>query len=729
MNAVASIIWFADAVHFSPEIIGEKGVDFGRLHSLKLPIPDGFIIPSSIFQKLLTPDHIHKIELDLQTIQIDQPETLVRASEKIKNQIMRLEIPQALAIDISNAYHKIGEHEFVALRSSKTNGQLPSQHATWLNVHGDANVIDSVRKIWASMFEPKMLLHISQHLTPLKHISQAIVVQRMTQSRVSGVAYSKNPETNNKRSVVIDAIWGLGEYLLDYMIQADRYEVEKNTWNVIQQGKHPQQYELVRKEGMTEEFEIPESRKFAAKLREKELKEIAELAVKAQQLLFFPQRLEWAYEGDTLYILQTQQLTETFSQQVMANANDERLGHLAPLLYGSSVQEGLISGRVRVCRTEKDFQELKPGEILVTAKLPSLHLHLFRSAAGIICDTPLFPRDVFSLGIPCVANTHFGTSALKTGQFVTVYGQQGTVYEGSLDYAEPKNSQASKPLHFTKVLVSTGEPEAAKHISTLDVDGIGLLRAEFMFASLGIHPKKLIKEHKEDILIQTLVSGIRKLCDSVKQKPVYYRFIDFTSQEFLQLEGGKEYEKPEENPILGYRGGLRYMSNISSFDIELSAIAQLKEEGYDNLHIMIPFLRSVDELVLLKKHLAQYDLIQSKKLELWMMVDVPAVALGIDRFLEQGVDGVAIGAKDLISLFTGIVPSDNTAFTTSYFDQPAVQQLMQHIVKTCQNFSRPVIFCEHQLNQKMIEFLLSIHVDGISVNRKQVQYVKALIER
>jgi pyruvate,water dikinase len=727
MEHLPNIIWFKESASFSTSVVGEKGVDLGRLQSAQLPIPGGFVIPSHVFSSLLTEDLKHRIDQIFSQIQEHIPATLTQASDSLKQLVMSLRIPDEVAREIARAYHQLGNQEFVAVRSSKSQPRLPTVHATYLNIQGDASVVDVVKKVWSALYDPKVLLSLYQNLLSPSTVSQAVVIERMTQSRVSGVAYTKNPTNNNKRTIVIDAIWGLGDYLADHIIQADRYEIEKDTWEVIQQNRHAQDQELVRRVGKTETIKVPDTRKFSPKLTPEELKLVAQLALKVQQFLFFPQRIEWSLENNQLFILQTEQLVETVGDNEVPSMSMQT-GTMRPILYGSSVQGGLISGKVRVCRTEHEYHTLQPGEILVTKKLGMLYLEKIRKAAGIIADEPIFPRDVQSLGLPCVGNTHFGTAVLKTGQVITMYGQQGTVYDGTLEYSTQKSTSTTGEVKPTKLYLSIGEPNNIHKVPLEEISGVGLLRAEYMFASTGIHPKKLLHERKENLLIHSLREGMKNVCQAVHPKPVYYRFLDMTSADLRSLDGGDQFEPEEVNPVIGYRGPLRYLTDLAVFNLEIEAIAELKREGFDNLHIMVPFVRSVEELVLIKSHLAKHGLTQSSRFQMWMMIDTPAVALTLDNFFSHGVDGVAIGSRDLLMLLLGLDPELSTSFSQSYSNAPAFHQIVEHIVQTAKKFQKPVIFCEHVLNQQLLEFLATVHVDGISVNAKQIPFIKRMLK-
>lgn len=725
MEHLPSTIVFSDSANYSLSVVGEKGIDLGRMISSKLPIPPGFVIPSYVFTSLLTEDIKKQLEIQFSRIEEKHPETIKQVSSQLQQIILKIEIPEDIARAIADAYRKLGTQTYVAIRGSQTDARLPHVHATFLNLQGDANVIHAVKQAWAEIFSPKPLLSMFENLIPFSQVTQALVVQQMSQSRVSGVMYTKNPENNNKRNIIIDAIWGLGEYLNDHLIQADRYEIEKDTWELVQQNRHAQDKELVRKGEGTQEVATPEVRKFAPKLTSEELKQLAQLAIKVQQFLFFPQRIEWSLEENQIFILQTEQLVEQITDPQVSVT--QQTGTMRPILFGSSVSPGLISGKARICIHDQDYSKVQAGEILVIKKLSMLQLEKIRKVAAIVADDTIFPRDVHSLGIPCVGNTKFGTHIIKNGQAITVFGQQGTVYDGQLEYKMFSNEEKKSAPH-TKVYLSTGEPESLNRSLLDQVAGIGLLRAEYMVADLDLHPKHALHTKKDHLFTHRLQQGIKKACEAVHPRPVYYRFLDMTSSQMRKLAGGEEYEPKEENPIIGYRGALRFLTDLSSFNLEVDAIKELKREGYDNLHIMLPFVRSVEEFVLLQSHLRSHGLAQSKNLQLWLMVETPAVALSIESFLSHGVDGIAIGSQDLKMLLLGLDPQVASVFSHSYDHSSAFLNMLKNIAESAAKFKKPVIYCEQTMTKDLVEYLSTLNLEGISVNARQIPFVEKILK-
>ncbi len=726
MEHLPTIIWFKHCTDFPLSQIGEKGVNLGKLELEGLPIPPGFVIPSGVFAHLLTPSKEH-LEHIFAQVDSTNPQQLGHVSQQIHQLIQHIHIEDEIAQAIIEGYENLGNNAFVAIRSSKSDSQLPDIHDTYFNIQGDANVLEYVKRVWAQLYQPKMLLYLFEHLRSPADIAQAIVVQRMTESKVAGLAYSRNPDNQNKRTVVIDAVWGLGDHLRNHPQDADRYEVEKDTLQVIQQQRHAQDTELIRRLGKTHETPIPDSRKFSPKLSSQELKQLATLAVHIQQKLFYPQQVEWALEAGKFYLLQTQPLMEKVVDP--HHSLTAQTGTMRPILFGSSAHPGLISGKVKLCPTPAQYTSVLNGEICVTHKLNTHHLEALRKAAAIIVDEAVFPRDVQHLGIPCIGNTHFGTHTLKNGQQITVYGQQGIVYEGTLRFSQESGDALHEVKPYTtRLYLALNHPDELSTIEQQLYAGVGLLRAEQIVEQIGLHPKFAIHQQKEQFFVHQLAQQIQTVCKAVHPKPVYYRFLNMTSDVLKKLHGGAEYEPTERNPELGYRGAFRNLTDTASFDLELEALRQLKQSGFDNLHVILPFARSVEEFVLLKSHLEKKGLQQSSHFQIWLSVDTPAAALTLEGFLSHGVDGVMIAAEDLHMLLFALDAKSATELSVSYHKAPAMKAIIKTIIAAAKKYQKPLLFGEYQLDSELVELLVHQQVEGICVTPKQIPYMTKLLK-
>lgn len=722
MNQPRPIIWFRECSTISPRLIGEKGTNLGRLHRAGLPIPDGFVIPSSVLSTLLDEQTRHQIRAEFSRIERKYSPELNRVSQAIQQQIQRLHITDEIAHTIAEAHNTFPEGSFFAVRSSRTISALPSIHATYLNIYGDANLFEAIKKVWASLFSTQILEYAFEHLLDPTELTQAVVIQKMVDARVSGLVYSKNPENNNKRNIVIDAIWGLGEYLDGHPEFADRYEVEKNTWELINQSRHAQLTQLTKKNGRTEEVNVPDSRKFTEKLSPPEMKKLGELTVKTQQLLFFPQQIEWALENDRFLILQTNVLQEHVP--LATDIQTKQLSTMRPLLYGTTVHPGLVSGQVRLCKDDKDYGLLKNGEVLVTNALLPHAIPNGVKLSGIISDTPVQPRDAHILGAVCIGNTRIATQTLRTGQWVTLYGQQSVIYDGKLITKEALHNKKVDYTTRTKLYLSIDTPHVFTSTIAKGIDGIGILRAEKFLKNSGAHPKSLSPTQHEHLMSREFYHEIQVICDTVHPKPVWYRFSDLTTHELLQLEHAKEYEVAEENPLLGYHGTLRHLTDLTTLQFEITMIKNLREAGYQNLHLVLPFVRSLEEFVLMKSHLEKQGLRQSQQLQLFIMVETPATALEIESYFAHGLQGAIIGAKRLQTLFLGL---DQELMETSSIVHDIVQPLKKIVTnmqEKAEKYGKELIYYSDRLDRNLLDFLIGLHIHGVCVDIKQLPFVK-----
>jgi pyruvate,water dikinase len=342
------------------------------------------------------------------------------------------------------------------------------------------------------------------------------------------------------------------------------------------------------------------------------------------------------------------------------------------------------------------------------------------------------------LGTPAVVGTEHALSILKNGMVVTVNGSKGEVYKGATFLSNDQNSPHDENIHTktaTKVYINLAEPELASSMAAKNVDGIGLLRAEFMMAGIGVHPKKMIRDGKKQEFIEKLASQIEIFCTAFNPRPVIYRASDFKTNEYRGLIGGREYEPVEPNPMLGYRGAFRYMHDPEVFALELEAIKIVRQKkNLKNLWLMVPFVRTVKELVEVKKLINDAGLQRSPLFRLWMMVEVPSTVILLDEFIKVGIDGISIGSNDLTMLLLG-TDRDNSEVARAYDEQnPAVLWALEHTIKTSRKNHIMSSICGQapSLYPDLLEKLISWGITSVSVSPDVIPSVRdhiAKIER
>jgi len=362
------------------------------------------------------------------------------------------------------------------------------------------------------------------------------------------------------------------------------------------------------------------------------------------------------------------------------------------------------------------IDEVKDGDILVTVSTNPDFVPAMKRAVAIVTDkggrtshASIVSRE---LGIPCIVGTENGTKVLKSGQIVTVDGTLGKVWEGALTLkpVKPaKKASATRIKTVTNLYVNLAEPELADLVAQRDVDGVGLLRAEFIIAHIGVHPRYALSQGRGEEFVERLATDIEKFAAAFNPRPVVYRTSDFKTNEYRNLEGGHLYEGEEENPMLGYRGASRYINEPEVFKMEAEAIKRVRRR-YKNLWVMIPFVRTVKELAETKRLLSAQGLRRSKNFQLWMMVEIPANVFLLDEFLDVGIDGISIGSNDLTQLVLG-VDRDNPKLAEVFDERnPAVLRALEHVVTTCRRRKVTCSICGQgpsvypELTRKLVEW-------------------------
>lgn len=757
-RAAPLVVWFKDVDREDGGLVGGKGANLGEMVRAKFPVPDGFIVTSPAYFYVIDHNHLReKIKELLKGIDVSKSTELQRVSNAIKKLISRVEIPEDVVDEILKAYTKLGDDVSVAVRSSATAEDLPGasfagQQATFLNIAGDANVVNAVRDAWASLFEARAIFYREQKGFDHFKVGIAVPVQRMVQSDVSGVMFSMNPVTNDKQSVVVEAVWGLGENIVQGSVTPDHYEVNKKTWDITKRDVIKQTIEMVRREGVTKNRPVPSSRENKRKLTDDQVIELAKLADKLQKHYFYPQDSEWAIEDDKIFLVQTRPITtieaidkgrkESTSVDVKKATEKLKL-----LVKGDSASPGLVSGVVRHIMTPKDMYRLKVGEIMVTTMTTPDFVPAMKKAAALVTDkggqtshAAIVSRE---LGLPCVVGTKTGTKILKEGRVVTVNGATGEIFEGGLqakvlEALEHSSSAASQKQEehaqsiktATKVYVNLAEPELAEEVSKRNVDGVGLLRAEFMIAQIGVHPKKLIKDRREKVFVHKLAEGMEKICTAFYPRPVVYRATDFKTNEYSHLTGGKDYEPHEENPMIGYRGCFRYITDVRVFELELQAMKIVREKkDLTNLWLMIPFVRTVEELKKVKNIVNAHGLRRGASFKLWMMAEIPSNVILLDDFIDVGIDGLSIGTNDLTMLVLG-TDRDNEHVRTEYDERnPAVLWALERICTTARKRGVTVSVCGQAPSEypEITEKLVSWGATSVSVTPDMINKTREVV--
>ncbi len=730
-------------------LVGGKGANLGEMVSAGFPVPDGFCITAETYREMIRFNKFEdKIREILKGLDVHNSKMLAKKAALVRKLIERANIPTEIVHEIAKRYWSLKSKEknpLVAVRSSATAEDLPEasfagQQETYLNIRGETDVIQSVRKAWASLFEARAIFYRETQGFDHFKVALAIPIQLMVQSHTSGNIFTINPVTNNKNIVVVESVWGLGEMIVQGAVTPDHYEVNKETLELYSRVVNRQTVQLIRKGKETKKTGVPKPDQERQKLTEEQIITLAKLGMKLQQHYMFPQDIEWAEEEGKIFIVQTRPITtikaagEAARRSMTLNTKG-----LQVILRGDSASPGIATGTVRILKSAREISKIRTGDILVAPMTTPDFVPAMKRAVAIVTDkggqtshAAIVSRE---LGLPAVVGTEKGTKKLKDNQKITVNGTTGEIFAGIAETVENhilKETKQSEEIvkTATKVYVNLGEPELAGSVASKDVDGVGLLRAEFMMAQIGVHPKKMIHDKKERIFVGQLADGLEKFCMAFGYRPVIYRASDFKTNEYRSLIGGKAFEPEEANPMLGYRGAYRYITDQRVFDLELEAIKEVRNKrGHKNLHLMVPFVHTVDELVKVKRIITAAGLSRGPNFKLFMMVEIPSNVILLEQFAAVGIDGISIGSNDLTMLTLG-VDRDNEALVAVYDERnPAVMWMLETAIKKATKLGLLAGICGQapsvypELTRKLVEW----GITSISVSPDVIERTRRIV--
>ncbi len=752
------IVWIDEIGKEDIPIAGGKGANLGEMLKAGIPVPPAFIVTAQTYKKFLQEagllDGINRI---LKGVNVDDPKQLTTAGQESRDLILKARMPGATAKAIKDAYQqlcrKVDEVAvFTAVRSSATAEDLPEasfagQQATYLNVRGGDAVVENVQKCWASLFTDRAIFYREKHNFDHSKVFMSVIVQKMVNSDAAGVTFTVHPVTAERDKIVIESSWGLGESVVSGAVTPDEFVVEKNTFQILDKKMSDKKKVMRVKDpstGQTVECEVPPEKVEAQSISDSLVVELAKIAKRIEDHYKFPQDIEWAVEDGVPYIVQTRAVTALKPR--VEKKVEEGLGEV--LIKGLGASPGRGSGPVNVVLEVENIEQVKKWDILVTKMTnPDWVPAMVRASAivtdegGMTCHAAIVSRE---LGTPCIVGTVNATTALGKyqGGIVTVDGQHGIVYKGAERVEEKAGVveapavqvMIQQPITATKVYVNLSIPELAEKVAReTNADGVGLLRAEHLLVTIGKHPRKLIEEGGEKKMVDAFTDGIRKVAGAFYPRPVIYRFLDFKPDEFLGLEGG-EVEKTlghvGPNPLIGFRGAFRYRKEPEIFRLECLAIKKVREEyNLKNVHVMIPFVRTMADLVDTKKLMEESGLRKGPDFRLWIMVEVPNTVFLIDKFIEAGIDGISFGTNDLTMLILGI-DRDDASIQEIYDERDSgVLRALAHVIRECNKHGVTTSICGQapSVYPEYSEFLVRQGATSVSVNPDTVVATRRLI--
>jgi pyruvate, water dikinase len=742
-TAVSSYVSDISTLRLSDaEEAGGKGANMGELVAAGLPVPPGFVLMRDGYLAAMLEGGV---DTELAALhreglaQIDDGARLSELCQRMQSLVRKAGVSDDVRDQLLDAYHGLGTNCVVAVRSSATgedgrDASFAGMNQTVTNVMGDDALIDAVTQCWASLFSPRVITYRASRGF-LADPAMAVVVQQMVASEQSGVAFTTDPSTGERDHIVIEGALGLGEVVVSGKVQPDTYVVDKKTLDVVNVKVGCQTFKIERgPQGRDVIVELDPAQAEARVLDDNALRRIAELAIATEKHHSCPQDVEFAIASGKTWLVQARPIT------TLGHDTTDESGDSGVLLRGLPAAPGTASGRVRVLRTPQEGGRLVDGEILVAPMTNPDWLPAIRRAAalvtetgGMTCHAAIVARE---LRVPCVVGARGATTALHDGQTVTVDGARGNVSAGSVS-AETAVSALTQPVAApasittgTKVYVNLAMPDNAEAVAAQDVDGVGLLRAEFMLtqALSGRHPRDLIAHDEQDKLVDAMIKSIGRIATAFGTRPVIYRATDFRSNEFRGLRGGEEYEPVEHNPMIGYRGCYRYVKEPDLFALELEALARVRERN-PNVHLMIPFVRTRWELEACLSLVDASPLGTQRGLHRWVMAEVPSVMYWLPEYIGMGVDGVSIGSNDLTQLVLGVDRDSDTC--AELFDESdgAVLDAIGRIIAIARKHGITSSLCGQapSTNPAFAEHLVRMGITSVSVNSDAVTAARRTI--
>ncbi len=757
-------------------IVGGKNASLGEiinhLSSVGVAVPGGFATTTDAYQLFLKESNLElKIAQQLENLDVDDITQLVKVGKNIRSWILQASLPELLTTDIKSSYKNLENstcsNVAVAVRSSATAEDLPDasfagQQDTYLNICGVTDVLDAVKKVFASLFNDRAIAYRVHKGFEHKDVSISAGIQQMVRSDLasSGVMFTLDTESGFKDVVFITANYGLGETIVQGQINPDEFYVSKTALQrgqlaVIGRtcGSKLQKMIFNDSESGVEVVEVDPDDQISFCIDDDDAQMLAQTAILIEEHYQRPMDIEWAKDGNDqqLYIVQAR--PETVQSNEKKIIEKFTLNEKSKIITsGRSIGNRIGVGKAQIISSIKQIEQLQKGDVLVTDMTDPDWEPVMQRASAIVtnrggrtCHAAIIARE---LGVPAIVGCSDATTVIKQKQDITIScaeGDTGYVYEGRLDYKKNEFQLSKMPDIPIKIMLNVGNPDRAFSFSQIPNAGIGLARLEFIINNMiGIHPRALIDfdsitgdlkakiesqiaAYSDPIVfyIAKLTEGISKLAAAFEGKPVIVRLSDFKSNEYANLLGGSLYEPKEDNPMIGYRGASRYISEMfeACFEMECQAVKNVRDIlGFKNVQIMIPFVRTIDEAKDVIELLSKYGLVRGEnELKVIMMCEIPSNAILADQFL-QYFDGYSIGSNDLTQM-TLAVDRDSELIADKFDERnEAVKALIQMAIQSCKNANKYVGICGQGPSDypDFASWLVKQGIDSISLNPDSV---------
>ena len=770
-----TVLWFKQLGMHDVELVGGKNSSLGEMiqHLSKagVSVPDGFATTAEAYREFLAHENLaDRINAQLSALDVDDVQTLAKTGKAIREAVIQAPFPAALEQDIRAAYQQLldqaGVEISVAVRSSATAEDLPDasfagQQETFLNVRGIEDVLHKMKEVFASLFNDRAIAYRVHQGFDHAKVALSAGVQRMVRSDIgsSGVMFTMDTESGFRDAVFITSSYGLGEAVVQGAVNPDEFYVYKPGLKakrpaILKRGLGEKAKKMVYADphgGKAVEFvAVAEAERRRFSLNDADVEALAVQAMTIEAHYGRPMDIEWGKDGSDgkLYILQAR--PETVKSRATGNTlrRYKLKGRSTVLAEGRAIGQKIGAGKVRNLKSLEEMARVQPGDVLVTDMTDPDWEPVMKRASAIVtnrggrtCHAAIIARE---LGIPAVVGTGDATGKLRDGTEVTVScaeGDTGYVYQGHIDYVVDEVALDKMPEIATKIMMNVGTPEQAFDFASLPHRGVGLARLEFIVnRQIGIHPQALLELDKQpadvrriidqmicaypsplDYFWMRLAEGIAMIAAAFAPEPVIVRLSDFKSNEYANLVGGSRYEPHEENPMLGFRGASRYISESfrPCFDLECKALKYVRDEmGLKNVQVMVPFVRTLDEARRVSEILKENGLERGQNdLKQIMMCELPSNALLAEEFLEY-FDGFSIGSNDMTQLTLGL--DRDSALVAAGFDErnPAVKKMLHMAISACRKKNKYVGICGQGPSDhpELARWLLDEGIESMSLN-------------
>jgi len=752
------------------ERVGGKNASLGEmlanLEALGVTVPDGFATTAAAYRDFMEQQGLaERIRAALADLDVDDVEKLVETGAAIRRWIKETPLQPRLSEEIREAWQEMsaGKDIAVAVRSSATAEDLPEasfagQQETFLNVRGIDEVIERIHDVFASLFNDRAIAYRVHHDFDHSQVALSAGIQHMARSDVgtSGVMFTLDTESGFRDVVFITASWGLGEMVVQGAVNPDEFYVYKPS---LEAGKHAVLRKTLGSKAIkmvygdddqgTRIVDVPAADQARFCLSEEDLETLAHHAVAIEKHYGCPMDIEWGKDGNDgkLYILQARPETVQ-SRQGRSILRFKLNTRSTVIASGRSIGQRIGAGTARIIRDVKEMHRVQAGDVLIADMTDPDWEPVMKRAAAIVtnrggrtCHAAIIARE---LGIPAVVGCGDATRTVPDGKPVTVScaeGDTGFIFDGKLDYEEQTIELDRMPEIPVKIMMNVGNPDRAFDFAGIPHHGVGLARLEFIInRMIGVHPRALLEfdslsnELKQTIsaqmagyddpvefFVRKLAEGISTIAAAFAPEPVIVRLSDFKSNEYANLIGGREYEPHEENPMLGFRGASRYVSEDfrACFELECRALNRVRKDmGLENVQVMVPFVRTVDEAREVVELLAANGLKRGEHgLKLIMMCEIPSNALLAEQFLEH-FDGMSIGSNDMTQLTLGL--DRDSSIIASLFDErnDAVKALLHMAIAACRKQGKYIGICGQGPSDHadLAQWLLEEGIESMSLN-------------